>query len=370
LTENKRRILSRDQNPHIMRPMDFRGVTARNRIMLSPMCQYSATDGVPDDWHLVHLGSRAVGGAGIVFTEATHIEPRGRITPWCLGLWNDEQAEAFARIVRFVENQGAVPGIQLGHAGRKAGTAQPWKGGASLSPEEGGWETVGPSALPFAEGYAPPREMTLQDIAEVTRAMAASAALARKAGFRIIEIHAAHGYLLHEFLSPLSNRRTDGYGGSFDNRIRLLRESIAAVRSEWPDELPLFVRLSVSDWVEGGWDVEDSVKLASVLKADGHVDLIDCSSGGNDPRQKIAIHPGYQLPLSQAIRSGAGIATGAVGLLHGADLCEQALANGQADLIILGRALMAEPYWPLRAAKELGAAATWPVQYERSNIYY
>ncbi|HRP77801.1 MAG TPA: NADH:flavin oxidoreductase/NADH oxidase [Aquamicrobium sp.] len=370
MTENVRRVLRRDPNPYIMREMALRGVTARNRIMFSPMCQYSATDGVPDDWHLVHLGARAVGGAGIVFTEATHIEPRGRITPWCLGLWNDAQAAAFARIVRFVENQGAVPGIQLGHAGRKASTAQPWKGGASLSPEEGGWETVGPSALPFAEGYAPPREMTLQNIAEVTRAVAASAALARKAGFRIIEIHAAHGYLLNQFLSPLSNRRTDRYGGSFDNRIRLLREWIEAVRSEWPDELPLFVRLSVSEWVEGGWDVEDSVRLARVLKADGHVDLIDCSSGGNDPRQKIAVHPGYQLPLSQAVRNGAGIATGAVGLLHSPDLCEQVLANGQADLVILGRALMAEPYWPLQAAKRLGATATWPVQYERSNIYY
>ena len=370
MKENERRVLSRDANPHLMREIAFRGVTARNRIAFSPMCQYCATDGVPDDWHLVHLGSRAVGGAGIVFTEATHIEPRGRITPHCLGLWNDAQAEAFARIVRFIEKQGAVPGIQLGHAGRKGSTAQPWKGSGPLSPEEGGWETIGPSALAFADNYAPPREMTLEDIAEVTRAMAISAALARKAGFRIIEIHAAHGYLLHEFLSPLSNRRTDRYGGSFDNRIRLLREFIAAARSEWPDDLPLFVRLSVSEWVEGGWNIEDSVRLAGILKADGHVDLIDCSSGGNDPRQKIAIHPGYQLPLSQAVRQGAGIATGAVGLLHSPDLCEQVLANGQADLVILGRALMAEPYWPLQAAKRLGAPMKWPVQYERSNIYY
>lgn len=370
MSENARRILHRDTNPHILREIAFRGVTARNRIMFSPMCQYSATDGVPDDWHLVHLGTRAVGGAGIVFTEATHIEPRGRITPYCLGLWNDEQAEAFARIVRFIENQGAVPGIQLGHAGRKAGTARPWEGSKSLSPAEGGWETIAPSPLAFAEGYAAPREMTLQDIADVTQAMATSAALARKAGFRIIEVHAAHGYLLNEFLSPLSNRRTDRYGGSFENRIRLLRESIEAVRTQWPDDLPLFVRLSVTEWVEGGWNVEDSVRLARILKEDGHVDLVDCSSGGNDPRQKISTHPGYQLPLSQAVRNEAGIATGAVGLLHSPDLCEQVLANGQADLVILGRALMADPYWPLQAAKQLGTTTKWPVQYERSNIYY
>lgn len=369
MSENERRVLRRDANPHLLREIAFRSVTARNRIMLSPMCQYCATDGLADDWHLVHLGSRAVGGAGIVFTEATHIEPRGRITPHCLGLWNAEQAERFARIARFVAAQGAVPGIQLGHAGRKASTARPWDGSGPLAPEDGGWETIGPSPVPFARGYAPPREMTQDDIADVLGAMAASAAFARDAGFRIVEIHAAHGYLLHQFLSPLSNRRTDRYGGSFENRARLLLESVEAVRSEWPDELPLFVRLSVSEWVEGGWDVEDSVRLAQALKAGGQVDLVDCSSGGNDPRQEIAIHPGYQLPLAEAVRRGAGIATGAVGLLHSPDLCEQVLANGQADIVILGRALMAEPYWPLQAARRLRAPSRWPVQYERSDIY-
>jgi 2,4-dienoyl-CoA reductase-like NADH-dependent reductase (Old Yellow Enzyme family) len=369
MSENERRILKREGTPHLFREISLRSVQASNRIMLSPMCQYCAEDGVPDDWHLVHLGSRAVGGAGIVFTEATHIEPRGRITPYCLGLWNDEQAEAFARIVRFIEKQGSVPAIQLGHAGRKASTAQPWNGSKPLSVSEGGWETIGPSALPFAAGYAPPREMTLEDIADVTRAMVKSTILARQAGFRIIEVHAAHGYLLNEFLSPLSNHRTDQYGGSFENRVRFLRECIAAVRTEWPDELPLFVRLSVSEWVEGGWNVEDSIRLAQILKADGHVDLIDCSSGGNDPRQQISAHPGYQLPFSQAVRLGADIPTGAVGLLHSPDLCEQVLANGQADLVILGRALMAEPYWPIHAAKKLRTTKDWPVQYERSNIY-
>jgi 2,4-dienoyl-CoA reductase-like NADH-dependent reductase (Old Yellow Enzyme family) len=336
--------------------------------MLSPMCQYCASDGLPDDWHFVHLGSRAVGGAGIVFTEATHVEPRGRITPHCLGLWNDEQTEAFARIVRFIEKQGAVPGIQLGHAGRKAGTTPPWEGSKPLTAEEGAWEVIGPSPIPFAKGFPVPKAMTKADIAQVTEAMIASTIRARDAGFKIIEIHAAHGYLLHQFLSPLSNQRTDRYGGSFENRIRLLRETIAAVRAEWPEDLPLFVRLSVSDWVAGGWDLNESIELARIMKADGHVDLVDCSSGGNDPRQQIAIHPGYQIPLAKALRE-TGLPTGAVGLLHSPDLCEQILANGQADLIILGRSLLAEPYWPIYAAKRLRAPPKWPVQYERSDIF-
>ena len=369
MSENERRILRRDPNPLLLQEMTFRSVTARNRIALSPMCQYSARNGVPDDWHLVHLGSRAVGGVGIVFAEATHIEPRGRITPSCLGLWNDEQATAFARIARFVEAQGAVPGIQLGHAGRKASTMRPWEGSKPLAPDEGGWETIGPSPLAFAEGYLPPREMTKADIAEVTEKMANSTRLAREAGFKIIEIHAAHGYLLHQFMSPLSNRREDEYGGSFENRIRLLLETIEAVRSEWPDDLPLFLRLSVSEWVDGGWDVEQSLRLARLLKEASQVDLIDCSSGGNDPRQKIAIHPGYQIPLAARIRQETGMATGAVGLLHSPDLCEQILANGQADIVFLGRALMAEPYWPIYAAKRLRAQPKWPAQYERCDIY-
>ena len=369
MSENERRILKRDPQPHLLRPITFRGVTSRNRIMLSPMCQYSAQDGVPDDWHLVHLGSRAVGGAGIVFTEATHIEPAGRISPHCLGLWNGEQEQAFARIAQFIEKQGAVPGIQLGHAGRKASTCPPWDGAKPLAPEDGGWETIGPSALAFAQGFRPPREMSIGDIAQLTQKMVDSAIRARRAGFKIIEVHAAHGYLLHQFMSPLSNLRNDEYGGSFENRIRLLRETLTAIRTEWPDDLPLFLRISVTDWVEGGWDVDQSVKLARILKADGHVDLIDCSSGGNDPRQKISIYPGYQLRLSETVRKDAGIATGAVGLLHSPDLCEQVLANGQADLVILGRTLMAEPYWPLHAAKRLRANVDWPLQYERSDIF-
>lgn len=333
------------------------------------MCQYCAADGMPDDWHFVHLGSRAVGGSGIVFTEATHIEPIGRITPNCLGLWNSEQADAFARIVRFVESQGAVPGIQLGHAGRKASTLPPWEGSKPLAPADGGWATIGPSPLAFAKGYAAPREMTDSDISNVTDMMVRSTVLARKAGFKMLEIHAAHGYLLHQFLSPLSNKRTDKYGGSFENRTRLLLDTIAAVRTEWPDYLPLFVRLSVSDHVEGGWDIADSIELARIMKSSGLVDLVDCSSGGNDPAQKISIYPGYQLGYSEQIRKQARIATGAVGLLHGADLCEQIVSNGQADLVILGRALLAEPYWPIYAAKRLRATPTWPVQYERSDIY-
>ena len=369
MSENERRILRRDPSPLLFRPISFRDVTSRNRVMLSPMCQYCATDGMPDDWHFVHLSSRAVGGAGFVFTEATHIEPIGRITAHCLGLWNTRQADAFSRIARFVEAQGAVPGIQLGHAGRKASTTPPWEGSKPVSVADGGWDTIGPSPLAFAKGFAPPREMSSADISSVTDKMVRSTVLARKAGFRALEIHAAHGYLLHQFLSPLSNQRTDKYGGSFENRTRLLLDTISAVRTEWPDHLPLFVRLSVSDWVEGGWDIPDSIALAKIMKSSGLVDLVDCSSGGNDPTQKISIYPGYQLGLSEQIRKQAEIATGAVGLLHGADLCEQIVANGQADLVVLGRALLAEPYWPIFAAKKLRATPKWPVQYERSDIY-
>lgn len=369
MSENERRILVRERNPHLLRPISFRSVEARNRIMLSPMCQYCATGGMPDDWHFVHLGTRAVGGAGIVFTEATHVEPRGRITPYCLGLWNDEQGDAFARIARFVAAQGAVPAIQLGHAGRKASTHRPSDGGKPLAPDEGAWDVIGPSALPFAQGYPTPKEMTKADIAQVTQAMVDATIRSRKAGFRIIEVHAAHGYLLHSFLSPLSNQRADRYGGSFANRIRLLIETIDAMRAEWPDDLPMFVRISATDWVEGGWTLEDSIALAKLLKAGGKIDLIDCSSGGADPRQQIPVFPGYQLPFAEAVRREAGIATGAVGLLHSPDLCEQAIANGQTDLIILGRALLAEPYWPIQAAKRLRAAPNWPFQYERGDIY-
>jgi 2,4-dienoyl-CoA reductase-like NADH-dependent reductase (Old Yellow Enzyme family) len=369
MTENQRRIASRPRDPFLFRPMTFRSVTARNRIAVSPMCQYSAKDGVPDDWHLVHLGSRAVGGAGIVFAEATHVEARGRITPHCLGLWNETQRDAFARIASFVAAQGAVPAIQLGHAGRKAGCATPWQGSAPLPREEGGWDVIGPSPLPFAEGHPTPAELDGPAIEEVLASFARSTAYAREAGFKIVELHAAHGYLLHSFLSPLSNRRDDDYGGSFDNRIRLLMRTLDAMRRDWPAELPLFIRISASDWVEGGWDLAQSVELAKRLKARGDVDLVDCSSGGNDPRQQIPLHPGYQAPFADVIRREAGIPTGAVGLIHSPDMAELILASGQADLVFLGRTLLCDPYWPIQAAKKLRADVNWPVQYERGDIF-
>ena len=367
--ENDRKILQRDTTPHIFRPITFRSVTAKNRIMVSPMCQYSAIDGVANDWHFQNLASRAVGGAGIVFTEVVHTEPRGRITPYCLGLWNDEQRDGLARIVRFVKAQGAVAGVQIGHAGRKGSTARPWDGGKSLAPEKGGWQIIAPSAIPFSDGYGMPIAMDQKTITESVAQFAANARRAREAGFDLLELHAAHGYLVHEFLSPLSNQRTDKYGGSFENRIRYLLEVLDAVRSEWPDDKPLFVRISASDWVEGGWDLESSVKLAQILKAGGKVDLIDCSSGGLSPHQKITLHPGYQVPFAAAIRSRAQIATGAVGLINAPDLAEQIIASGQADLIIMARAMLNDPYWPLHAAKVLKAKIPWPVQYERGDIF-
>jgi 2,4-dienoyl-CoA reductase-like NADH-dependent reductase (Old Yellow Enzyme family) len=367
--ENDRKVLQRDTTPHIFRPITFRSVTARNRIMVSPMCQYSADDGVANDWHFQNLASRAVGGAGIVFTEVAHTEARGRITPYCLGLWNDQQRDALARIVRFVKSQGAVAGVQIGHAGRKGSTARPWDGGKPLAPAQGGWQNIAPSALPFGDGYATPQEMDQKTINDTVAQFAVSTRLAREAGFDLVELHSAHGYLSHEFLSPLSNRRTDKYGGSFENRIRFLLEAVDAVRSEWPDDKPLFVRISSTDWIEGGWDLESSVKLAQLLKAGGKVDLIDCSSGGLAPQQKLVIHPGYQVPFAAAIRSRADIPTGAVGLINAPDLAEQIVASGQADLIIMARAMLNDPYWPLHAAKVLKAKIAWPPQYERGDIF-
>jgi 2,4-dienoyl-CoA reductase-like NADH-dependent reductase (Old Yellow Enzyme family) len=367
--EDARRVLVRDASPHLFRPVTFRSVTARNRIMVSPMCQYSAADGAPDDWHFQHLASRAVGGAGFVFTEVSHVEPRGRITAHCLGFWSDDQVDAYARIARFVKAQGAVAGIQIGHSGRKGSTARPWEGGKGLTPEQGGWQVIAPSAVPFSETYPTPVEMDVATIAATARLFAATARRSLQAGFDVIELHAAHGYLISEFLSPISNRRADGYGGSFDNRIRFLLETVDAVRTEWPADKPLFVRLSCTDYLEGGWGLEDSVRLATVLKAGGKVDLIDCSSGGVDPRQKMAVHPGYQVPFSAAIRARAEIATGAVGLIYSPDMAEQVLANGQADIVIMARAMLNDPYWPLHAAKALKAKISWPRQYERGDIF-
>jgi 2,4-dienoyl-CoA reductase-like NADH-dependent reductase (Old Yellow Enzyme family) len=355
--------------PHLFRPVTFRSVTARNRIMVSPMCQYSAIDGVANDWHFQNLASRAVGGAGVIFVEMTNVEPRGRITAGCMGLWNDAQRDALARVAHFVKSQGAVAGIQLAHAGRKASTMRPWEGGKGLAPEQGGWAIIAPSAVPFGEGSPVPQEMDQKIIADTMALFAAAARRAREAGFDVIELHGAHGYLISSFLSPISNRRTDRYGGSFENRARFLLEVVDAVRSEWPGDKPLFVRISCTDWMEGGWDIEASVKLAQLLKAGGKVDLIDCSSGGVDPRQKLKAFPGYQVPFSAAIRARAGIATGAVGMISSPGMAEQILASGEADIIIMARALLNDPYWPLHAAKALKAKIAWPPQYERGNIF-
>jgi len=324
---------------------------------------------MPNDWHFANLAARAVGGCGIVCTEVVHTEPRGRISPNCLGLWSDAQRDAFAGIAKFIRVQGAVAAMQIGHAGRKGSMARPWDGGKPLAPREGGWEIIGPSAVAFHEGYPVPAVMDHDTIAATLKQFASVARRAREAGFQLVELHAAHGYLIHEFLSPLSNMRRDEYGGSFENRVRFLIEVIDAVRSEWPDELPLFVRISATDWIEGGWDLEQSIKLAQMLKHTGMVDLIDCSSGGLNPQQKLSIHPGYQVPFAHAIRNRVGMPTAAVGLIQSPDLAEHILANGQADLIALGRALLAEPYWPLRAAKALRAKVPWPVQYERADLF-
>jgi 2,4-dienoyl-CoA reductase-like NADH-dependent reductase (Old Yellow Enzyme family) len=368
--ENTRRILQRDAHPHLFRPLALRSVMIRNRVMMSPMCQYSASDGLADDWHFAHLAARAVGGAGIVFVEATHVEPRGRITKHCLGLWNDAQRDRLARIAAFIAAQGAVPAIQIGHAGRKASVSRPWEGTRPLHANDGAWEVIGPSPLPYAEGFPRPRAMDDALIAEVIGAFRTAARRAREAGFRVLELHAGHGYLFHQFFSPLSNQRNDRYGGTFENRVRLLMETIDAVRAEWPSELPLFVRLSMTDWVEGGWDVDEAIDLCRRIKTGGAVDLIDCTSGGNDPRQRIPIHPGYQVPFAERVRREAGIATAAVGLISSPEAAEEIIANGRADIVVLGRMLLYDPYWPLHAANALKAkTVSWPVQYERANIF-
>jgi 2,4-dienoyl-CoA reductase-like NADH-dependent reductase (Old Yellow Enzyme family) len=348
-------------------PLTLRGVTLKNRIAVSPMCQYSSEDGFANDWHFVHLGSRAVGGAGLIILEASAVEAIGRITAQDLGIYKDEHVAPLARIVKFLHEHGSVAGIQLAHAGRKASTSPPWSGGAAIAPNaEGGWTPVAPSPLAFDEKSNVPTELDEAGIQRVIRAFAEATDRARTAGFRVVEIHGAHGYLLHEFLSPLSNKRTDRYGGSFENRVRFTREITRAVRQRWPEELPLFVRLSATDWVEGGWTVEDSVALAKLLKEDG-ADLIDCSSGAIVPGVKIPAGPGYQVPLSERVRRETGIATGAVGLIQSAFQADSILRTGQADLVLLAREMLRDPYWPLHAAKELHAQVTWPKQYERAQ---
>lgn len=331
------------------------------------MCQYSCQNGMPGDWHLVHLGSRAVGGAALVMAEATAVTPEGRISPEDLGLWSDAHAEPLKRIFAFIAQQSAVPGIQLAHAGRKASTAAPWKGGKPVASADGGWTPIrGPSALPFGPDSQTPREMTEGEIAETAQAFAAAAGRALAAGAKVTELHAAHGYLLHSFLSPLSNQRTDRYGGSFENRTRFALETVEAVRRVWPESLPLFVRLSCTDWTEGGWTIEDSVALARTLRTLG-VDAIDCSSGGNVAGAKIPLGPGYQTEFARRVRAEAGIPTVAVGMITEPAQADHILRTGQADAVMLARELLRDPYWPLRAARELGREIRWPEQYERAK---
>jgi 2,4-dienoyl-CoA reductase-like NADH-dependent reductase (Old Yellow Enzyme family) len=344
-----------------------RSITYRNRIGVSPMCQYSAIEGMANDWHFVHLGSRATGGAGIVMAEATAISPEGRITPGCLGLWNDVQAEPLARIAHFITSQGAVPGIQLAHAGRKASCHVPWQGGLPIAiSETDGWQTIAPSAVGYRNSDPQPAAMTIAQIEQLKADFRSAANRAHHAGIKMVEIHAAHGYLINQFLSPLSNFRNDAYGGSFENRIRLLCETVQEVRKVWPDDLPLWVRISATDWVEGGWTIDDSINLASILAPMG-VDMLDCSSGGNSPLQQIPVGPCYQVPFAERIRKETGMATAAVGMITTAKQCEDIIVRGQADMVLLARELLRDPYFPLHAAKELGVDIAWPNQYLRAK---
>jgi 2,4-dienoyl-CoA reductase-like NADH-dependent reductase (Old Yellow Enzyme family) len=347
-------------------PLKIRDVTLRNRIIVSPMCMYSSDNGFANDWHMVHLGSRAVGGAAAVITEATAVTADGRISPQDLGIWEEAHVEPLARIFHFIVQHGAIPGMQLAHAGRKASTARPWMGGGPVPVDEGGWSPIyAPSEVAFTERWQTPRAMSGDDISRVTRAFRDAAQRLLAAGGKIVELHAAHGYLLHEFLSPLSNRRIDDYGGSFDNRIRFVLEVTDAVRRAWPERLPLFVRISATDWSEEGWSIEDSIALAKRLKQHG-ADVIDCSSGGNLPHAKIPVAPGYQVPFAERIRREAGIMTAAVGMITAAAQAEQIVHLGQADAVILARQLLRDPYWPIHAALELGAPIQPPVQYLRA----
>src|SRR3982074_3186129 len=351
---------------HLFDPLTIRDLEFANRVFVSPMCEYSSTDGYANDWHFVHLGSRAVGGAGLVLTEATAVLPEGRISPQDLGIWMDDHIEPLARVVQFIHEQGSVAGMQLAHAGRKASTCPPWAGHGIVPEGEGGWHrVVAPSGVALAGEYPMPRALSIDGIKNIVSAFAAAARRACEAGFRVIEIHAAHGYLIHEFLSPLSNQRTDSYGGSFENRTRVLREIVAAVRGSWPERALLFVRISATDWIDGGWDIEQSVELARQLKELG-ADLIDCSSGGNVPHAKIPVGPGYQTPLAEQIRREANILTGAVGMITSPIQAEHILVTGQADAVVIARELLRDPYWPLRAARELGQPISWPVQYLRA----
>jgi 2,4-dienoyl-CoA reductase-like NADH-dependent reductase (Old Yellow Enzyme family) len=354
--------------PHLFEPLRLRDVELRNRILVSPMCQYSSVDGLANDWHFVHLGSRAVGGAAAVLTEASAVSADGRISPDDLGIWDDAQIEPLRRIFSFIAQQGAVPGMQLAHAGRKASTSAPWKGGAPISPQDGGWTPIfAPSAVPFHNGYQVPRELTKSEIGAVVEAFAEAAQRAEAAGAKIIELHGAHGYLLNSFLSPLSNHRTDEYGGSFSNRIRIVCEVVDRVRKVWPERYPLFLRISATDWVPDGWTVEESVELARILKPDG-VDLFDCSSGGNVATAKIPVGSGYQVEFAERVRREAGICTGAVGMITEPAQADQIIRSQQADVVFLARQLLREPFWPLLAARALHRDIAWPPQYERAKL--
>ena len=350
-------------------PLTLRSLTLRNRVGVSPMCQYSSENGFATDWHLVHLGAFATGGAGLVLTEAAAVTPEGRISPQDLGIWDDAHVPMLQRITAFCRAQGAVMGIQLAHAGRKASTRRPWeRPGGTVPVSEGGWDNVmAPSAVPFSATYPSPHALSLDGIAHVIASFRAAAVRALDAGFQVAELHAAHGYLLHEFLSPIANERTDHYGGSFENRTRLLLDVTDAVRTVWPAELPMLVRISATDWADGGWTIEESVQLATLLRGRG-VDLIDCSSGGLAAHQQITIGPGYQVPFARRIRAESGVPTAAVGLITDAVQAEQIVADGSADMVLLARELLRNPRWPLEAAHELGANISWPPQYERARL--
>jgi 2,4-dienoyl-CoA reductase-like NADH-dependent reductase (Old Yellow Enzyme family) len=351
--------------PNLFESLKLRSVEIANRICVSPMCQYSSNDGHPSDWHAVHLGSRAAGGAGIVFVEATAVTPHGRITPYDMGIWSDAHIVTLGRLAKIIEKLGSVPAIQLAHAGRKGSCALPWEGGKALKPSEGAWPLVAPSPVAFSPDYAEPEALTTPAIHEVAAAFGEAARRAAQAGFGVLELHAAHGYLMHEFLSPLSNLREDHYGGSLENRTRIVREVVAAVRENWPENLPLFLRVSATDWVEGGWDAAQTVALAEQVAKLG-VDLIDCSSGGNVAQASIPLGPGYQVRFAEQVRREAGIPTGAVGLITAPVQADQIIRSGQADVVLLAREMLRDPYFPMRAARELGYKMPWPAQYLRA----
>ena len=355
--------------PLLFQPLALRGVTAKNRIAISPMCQYTAEDGLGTDWHIQNLGAKAMGGPGIVFTEAAHVSALGRITPGCLGLWTEAQRDFAKRLVSLIEYGGGIAGIQVAHAGRKASSQRPWEGGKALRPEDGGWVPWAPSPLPFHDDAVEPHAMSESEIHEVIDQFAETARLSLAAGFKIIELHGAHGYLLHSMLSPLSNRRNDGYGGDLKGRSRMLMEVIEATRGVWPADLPLFVRLSCTDWTPGGITIDDTVELCRWLKEGGQVDLIDCSTGGIEPTMRIpSLHPGYQVPFAERVRRDSGMMTGAVGLIRTPELAAEIVANERADLVFIGRSVLADPAWPLHAAKTLGVKLDLVPQYQRADI--